>query len=241
MRNRTILVVAIAAAIAVVVAYQVSARYRLQRANAIAGQSNIPTLAPGVDPLAGVMVVPKRVRGKDYQRVEFGDAWSDDTDAPGGHNGCDTRNDILNRDLADKTFVYTSRCPNAVGAGMLHDPYTGEMVGFARGPKSGDAIQIDHIVPLAYAWDMGAREWQPSMRWRFANDPANLIAVQGQANKDKGDQPPANWMPPNKAFWCQYSMQFAEVVRGYHLSLDERSANVIREAAQTCPQPLNLW
>lgn len=91
MRNRTILVVAIAAAIAVVVAYQVSARYRLQRANAVAGQSNIPTLAPGVDPLAGVIVVPKRVRGKDYQRVEFGDAWSDDTDAPGGHNGCDTR------------------------------------------------------------------------------------------------------------------------------------------------------
>lgn len=85
------LIVAIAAAIAVVVAYQVSTRYRLLRANAVAGQTNIPTLAPGQDPLAGVTVVPKRIRGSDYQRSEFGDAWSDDTDAPSGRNGCDTR------------------------------------------------------------------------------------------------------------------------------------------------------
>ncbi|TDH18106.1 HNH endonuclease family protein [Mycobacteroides franklinii] len=236
MKSRTLLIVAIAAAIAMVVAYQVSTRYRLQRANAIAGQSNMPTLAPGQDPLTGVAVVPKRVRSKDYQRSVFGDAWSDDTDAPGGHNGCDTRNDILSRDLGDKSFVYTRRCPQAVRTGTLLDPYTGVHVAFTRGPKSGEAVQIDHIVPLAYAWDMGARDWQPSMRWRFANDPANLIAVQGQANKDKGDQAPASWMPPNKAFWCQYSMQFAEVVRGYHLSIDERSANTIREAAHTCPQ-----
>lgn len=230
------LIVAIAAAIAMVVAFQVSARYRIQRANVIAGQPNIPTLAPGQDPLAGVTVQPQRVRAKDYQRTEFGDAWSDDTDAPGGRNGCDTRNDILNRDLTDKSFVYTRRCPHAVRTGSLHDPYTGSQIAFTRGPTSGEAVQIDHIVPLAYAWDMGARAWPPAMRWRFANDPANLIAVQGQANKDKGDQAPASWMPPNKAFWCQYSMQFAEVVRGYHLSVDERSANAIRAAAQSCPR-----
>ncbi|MBA0045217.1 HNH endonuclease family protein [Mycobacteroides sp. LB1] len=235
MRNRALLIVAIAAAIAVVVAYQVSTRYRLQRANAIAAQSNIPTLAQGDDPLAGITVVAKRLRGKDYERAQFGDAWSDDTDAPGGRNGCDTRNDILNRDLADKSYVYTRRCPNAVRTGTLRDPYTGVQVAFTRGPKSGEAIQIDHIVPLAYAWDMGARDWEPSLRWRFANDPANLIAVQGQANQDKGDQGPSGWMPSNRAFWCQYSMQFAEVLRGYHLSIDERSANTVREAAQTCP------
>ncbi|WP_457067367.1 HNH endonuclease family protein [Mycobacteroides abscessus] len=235
MSNRTMLIVAIAAAIAVVVAYQVSTRYRLLRANAVAGQTNIPTLAPGQDPLAGVIVVPKRIRGSDYQRSEFGDAWSDDTDAPSGRNGCDTRNDILNRDLTDKSFVYTRRCPSAVGAGLLHDPYTGVQIAFTRGPKSGESVQIDHIVPLAYAWDMGAREWQPATRWRFANDPANLIAVQGQVNKDKGDQAPGSWMPPNKEFWCQYSMQFAEVVRGYHLSVDKQSANAIRKAARTCP------
>lgn len=143
------LIVAIAAAIAVVVAYQVSTRYRLLRANAVAGQTNIPTLAPGQDPLAGVIVVPKRIRGSDYQRSEFGDAWSDDTDAPSGRNGCDTRNDILNRDLTDKSFVYTRRCPSAVGAGLLHDPYTGVQIAFTRGPKSGESVQIDHILSVA--------------------------------------------------------------------------------------------
>jgi hypothetical protein len=235
-KNKTLLITAIAVAIAVVVAYQATARSRQQQAKALAAQSNIPTLAAGQDPLAGVTVVPRRVRGGDYQRAQFGDAWSDDTDAPGGHNGCDTRNDVLNRDLTDKTHVSLKRCPNAVGTGILLDPYTATQVSFTRGPKSGESVQIDHIVPLAYAWDMGARDWQPSLRWRFANDPANLIAVQGQANQDKGDQPPASWLPPNKAFWCQYVMQFAEVVRGYKISIDEKSAAAIRGAAGTCPR-----
>ena len=59
------------------------------------------------------------------------------------------------------------------------------------------------------------------MRVRFANDPANLLAVSGQANQDKGDQGPVAWMPPNHAFWCQYAMQFIAVARGYELPLDE--------------------
>lgn len=235
MRRRTLLFLSIATAIALVVAYQSTTRYRAQRAGVLAAQSNMPTFAPGQDPLDGVQVLPRRPRSGDYQRVQFGDAWSDDTDAPGGHNGCDTRNDILNRDLTDKTFVSLKRCPNAVRTGMLHDPYTGDMVAFSRGPKTGDAVQIDHIVPLAYAWDMGARDWQPSMRWRFANDPANLLAVGGKVNFDKGDKAPSSWMPPNKAFWCQYSTQFAEVVRGYRLSVDEKSARAIRENVQSCP------
>ena len=70
---------------------------------------------------------------------------------------------------------------------------------------------------------------------RFANDPANLIAVAGQANQDKGDGQPAVWMPPNHAFWCQYSVQFAEVLRGYGLPIDQPSAVVLRDAAATCP------
>ena len=72
-------------------------------------------------------------------------------------------------------------------------------------------------------------------RQRFANDPANLLAVQGRANQDKGDAEPAHWMPPNHAFWCQYAVQFAAVLRGYALPIDERSAAVLRDAAATCP------
>jgi Protein of unknown function (DUF1524) len=92
-----------------------------------------------------------------------------------------------------------------------------------------------HIVPLALAWDLGARNWPDDMRLRFANDPANLIAVDGPANQDKGDQEPATWMPPNTAFRCQYAMQFIAVLRGYALPVDAPSATVLRDAAATCP------
>lgn len=82
---------------------------------------------------------------------------------------------------------------------------------------------------------MGAYGWPAPERLRFANDPANLLAVQGQANQDKGDSPPAQWMPPNAAFGCQYAMQFIAVLRGYSLPVDQASAGVLRNAAATCP------
>lgn len=198
-------------------------------------RGDIPTVAPGVDVLAGIAVVPLRIRGYDYRRAAFGDSWTDDNTAPGGRNGCDTRNDILDRDLIDKTYVSIKRCPNAVATGTLHDPYTNAVVAFVRGAQTGAAVQIEHIVPLAYAWDMGARHWTDEVRIRFANDPANLLAVSGQVNQDKGDQEPASWMPPNAAFHCQYAMQFIAVLRGYALPVDTPSATVLRGAAATCP------
>jgi hypothetical protein len=74
------------------------------------------------------------------------------------------------------------------------------------------------------------------VRLRFANDPANLLAVEGQANQDKGDKEPAVWMPPNVAFRCQYAMQFIAVLRGYALPIDAPSAQALRLAADTCPK-----
>lgn len=220
-------------ALAVIVAVQ-AVNSAGERAHFIA-RADIPTVAPGVDVLAGVPVIPLRIRGYDYRRAAFGDSWTDDNVAPGGHNGCDTRNDILNRDLDDKTFVSIKRCPNAVATGVLHDPYTNAVVAFTRGEKTGAAVQIDHIVPLALAWDLGARGWPEGLRVRFANDPANLIAVAGNANQDKGDHEPANWMPANAAFHCQYAIQFIAVLRGYGLPIDAPSAGVLRNAAATCP------
>ena len=198
-------------------------------------QQSPPTVTAGADVLAGVAVVPTRAQAGDYRRAAFGAAWTDDNDAPGGHNSCDTRNDILDRDLVDKTYASISRCPRAVATGMLHDPYTNKTITFLRGNKTGAAIQIDHIVPLAYAWDQGARGWTDEKRVRFANDPANLLAVDGQANQDKSDKDPAQWMPPNEAFHCQYAMKFIAVVRAYGLVLDGPSAPALREAAATCP------
>lgn len=90
-------------------------------------------------------------------------------------------------------------------------------------------------MPLAYAWDMGAYGWPAPERLRFANDPANLLAVDGPANQDKGDSPPGQWMPPNGAFACQYAMQFIAVLRGYALPVDAASTGVLRQAAASCP------
>jgi hypothetical protein len=233
MSGKRLLWLVAAVMLAVLVAYQVTTSGN--HADRFAAQADIPTVAPGVDVLAGVAQIPVRIRGYDYRRDAFGDSWTDDNDAPGGHNGCDTRNDILNRDLVDKTYVSIKRCPNAVATGTLYDPYTNATVAFVRGNQTGAAVQIEHIVPLAYAWDQGARTWTDRMRVRFANDPANLLAVEGQANQDKGDDEPANWMPPNRAFWCQYAVQFIAVLRGYALPIDQPSAGVLRGAAQTCP------
>lgn len=222
----------IAALLSVVVAVQVATK---DDRTGRAPQADIPTVVPGADVLHGISIVPQRVRDYGYARAAFGDAWDDDNGAPGGHNGCDTRNDILNRDLIDKTYVSIKRCPDAVATGTLHDPYTNNVVAFVRGNQVGASVQIDHIVPLAYAWDQGARNWTAAMRLRFANDPANLLAVSGKANQDKSDQGPGTWMPSNTAFWCQYSMQFIEVLRGYSLAVDQRSADELRKAAATCP------
>jgi hypothetical protein len=233
MSRKRLVWLAVAVTLAIVVAYQTVAS--AQRAASFVAQADAPSVAPGVDVLAGVTQIPVRIRGFDYRRTAFGDAWTDDNPAPGGHNGCDTRNDILERDLVDKTYVSIKRCPTAIATGSLRDPYTNATVSFVRGNQIGASVQIDHIVPLALAWDLGARDWPDDMRLRFANDPANLLAVAGQANQDKSDSQPAMWMPANGAFRCQYAVQFAAVLRGYGLSVDAPSAVVLREAASTCP------
>lgn len=233
--NRKVLLwLAAAAALAVLVAYQ-AVGSSTRHAAEYAARADVPTVQPGTDVLAGIAVLPVRQHRYDYLRSAFGDAWDDDNDAPMGHNGCDTRDDILNRDLVDKTYVSVKRCPDAVATGTLHNPYTNKTIAFQRGPKVGESVQIDHIVPLAYAWDMGAYAWPGPERLRFANDPANLLAVDGQANQDKGDAAPAQWMPPNAAFHCQYAMQFIAVLRGYALPVDQASTGVLRQAAATCP------
>ncbi|WP_421841044.1 HNH endonuclease family protein [Mycobacterium sp.] len=235
MSRKLLLCLSVSAVLALVVAHQTLDSSAARQSDEFAARADLPTVQPGTDVLAGIEVLPRRMHRYDYRRKAFGVAWSDNNGAPGGHNGCDTRNDILNRDLVDKTYVAIRRCPHAVATGTLHDPYTNSTVAFQRGAGVGASVQIDHIVPLSYAWDMGAFGWADAARLRFANDPANLLAVQGQANQDKGDSPPARWMPPNKAFYCQYAMQFIVVLRGYSLPVDRASTAVLRAAAATCP------
>jgi hypothetical protein len=168
----------------------------------------------------------------DYQRSAFGAAWADETDAHGGNNACDTRNDILRRDLDEVVTTTGPRCAATVTAGRLRSPYTGRVFVFRRSRAA--AVQIDHIVPLSYAWDQGAHAWSSTQRLRFANDPANLVAVDGKSNQDKKDLEPARWMPPARRFHCQYAQQFVAVLAAYPLLLDEPSAHVLRRALTGC-------
>lgn len=134
-----------------------------------------------------------------YDRALFGPAWSDDVTVPAGHNGCDTRNDILRRDLVD---TEVSDC--MVMSGVLKDPYSGDRIRFVRGPVTSLDVQIDHVVALANAWQTGAAYWPAAKRERFANDRRNLLAVRGDLNMQKSDGDAATWLPPRKAFRCEY-------------------------------------
>lgn len=132
-------------------------------------------------------------------------------------NGCDARNEILQRDLANVSLRAGDNC--IVERGTLADPYTGEVIPFTRGVGTSGAVHIDHIVPLAAAWTGGANEWSSEQREAFANDPRNLQAVDGRANSAKGMRLASEWMPANTAFHCTYLAQLTNVLQTYDLAV----------------------
>ena len=129
-----------------------------------------------------------------YSRLQFGPAWP-------RLGGCDARNRVLARDLTS-AVLKTTGC--VVMSGTLLSPYTRGVIHFVRGPQSAQA-QIDHVVALGDAWQTGAQGWTPTKREQFANDPVELLAVDGPSNEAKGDSDAASWLPPNKAFRCRYA------------------------------------
>ena len=183
--------------------------------------------------LQRIPAVPQRSDRTDYDRDAFGTAWTDAVSVTGGRNGCDTRNDILARDLVDVRRGPVTSCPAAVLAGELRSPYTGRFVVFRRDRGAG-AIQIDHIVPLAYAWDMGAWSWPADRRQDFANDPANLVAVDAASNQGKSDSEPGRWLPPERNFHCQYAIQFVAVTVAYRLAVDDASRRALASILSGC-------
>lgn len=168
-----------------------------------------------------------------YDRALFGQAWSDDVRVPGGRNGCDTRNDILRRDLHDIVIrPGTHGC--LVESGTLLDPYSGETLDFVRGPRSAE-IQIDHVVALADAWQKGAQAWDEDTRRDFANDPANLLAVRGDLNQQKGAGDAATWLPPDTSFRCDYVSRIIGVKATYGLWVTEAEQEALSRELRRCP------
>lgn len=163
-----------------------------------------------------------------YSRDEFGQRWADID-----RNGCDTRNDILRRDL--RSLQMKTSSPNCVVVGgTLDDPYTGRTIDFHKGQDSSDQVQIDHVVALANAWSSGAWQWDAPRRQEFANDPTNLLAVDGNANQDKGASRADQWLPPNARYRCAYVQRQIVVKTSWGLGVTTREKKAMKAVLDHC-------
>ena len=171
-----------------------------------------------------------------YMRAQFGQRWADVD-----RNGCDTRNDILNRDLTSIIYkVKTRDC--VVLSGMLVDRYSGETINFLRGNITSMAVQIDHVVALSNAWQTGAFKLSADQRKAIANDPLNLFAVKGRLNSQKGDGDAATWLPPLKSFRCAFVAQQIAVKAKYSLWVvppEKAAMQLILEKCTTQKLPIS--
>lgn len=160
-------------------------------------------------------------------RAMYGLAWADVD-----RNGCDTRNDILKRDLTDVVLAKNSTCK--VESGILADPYTASTIHFRRGPETSSAVQIDHVVALGDAWLKGAQLLTGAQRMAFANDPLNLQATDGPTDVQKGDSDAAAWLPPNKNFHCEYVARQISVKATYQLWVTQAEHDAMAAVLAEC-------
>ncbi len=177
-----------------------------------------------------------------YDRVrQYGQAWADVT-----RTGCGTRDNVLARDLRDPE----KRNACVVVAGSLDDPYTGSTIAFRKADAA--AVQIDHVVPLSLSWQLGAQQWPVGKRVAFANDPLNLLAVDGPTNSSKSDSGPDAWLPPHKRYRCTYVIRFTRVAAAYALRVTapmkaaivrvlDGCTRVVGSPADLEPLPESVW
>jgi hypothetical protein len=178
--------------------------------------------------LAG-LPVKGRAPKTGYTREQFGPAWADVD-----RNGCDTRNDVLKRDLDGETFKPgTHDC--IVLTGTLKDPYTGKTIAFKRGQDTSDDVQIDHLIALSNAWQTGAQQLSADARRSLGNDPLNLQAVDGPTNNAKGDGDAATWLPPQRGYWCSYVARQIAVKAKYKLWVTRGEHDRMAQILGDCP------
>jgi hypothetical protein len=159
-----------------------------------------------------------------YSRAQF-PHWSDLD-----RNGCDARNDILKRDLTEVVFkVGTRDCK--VLSGVLLDPFSNKVLTFT---SIKSAVDIDHVVALSNAWQTGAAYFDRNIRSQIANDQLNLLAVDAKLNRQKGDGDAATWLPPNKAFRCEYVSRQVSVKAKYSLWVTSPEKEAILRVLSNC-------
>ena len=195
-----------------------------------------PNSATGVEQEPGMatavletLAVKGRAPKTGYTRAQFGPALADVD-----RNGCDTRNDILKRDLTSITYrTKTRNC--VVESGTLVDRYSGETINFVKGNISSMEVQIDHVVALSNAWQTGAFKLSADQRKALSNDPLNLFAVKGRLNSQKGDGDAATWLPPLKSFRCSYVAQQIAVKAKYSLWVTAPEKAAMVSILAKCP------
>jgi hypothetical protein len=198
-------------------------------AGVVMGQVPVEASPKTAEAVLETLAVKGRAPKTGYERSQFGPAWSDVD-----RNGCDTRNDILYRDLTSITYKPGTRdC--VVLSGVLVDPYSGEKIAFERGAKTSMDVQIDHVVALSNAWQTGAFKLGYEKRLAFANDPINLLAVKGRLNSQKGDGDAATWLPPLKSIRCAYVAQQIVVKAKYGLWVTPPEKAAMQSLLAKCP------
>ena len=194
-----------------------------------AGPSSPPAKGGSAMATLATLAVKGRAPRTGYDRGLFGQAWADVD-----RNGCDTRNDVLRRDLAPFALKPgTNGC--LVLSGTLHDPYLGRTIAFVRGANTSAAVQIDHVGPLSDAWQKGAQQWSTARRTALANDLLNLLAVDGLTNQRKSDGDAATWLPPNKPYRCAYAARQIAVKAKYGLWVTGAERDALGRILATCP------
>lgn len=207
------------------------------RTGAEALVARVPPATPGFPPdaatartlLAGLTVEWGK-NWQTYKRENFGRYWSDETDAVGGRNGCDTRDDVLRRDLQE--LREGDRNPCVVLSGVLLDPYTGKRLPYSY--RRASQIQTDHVVALGAAWRGGAYAWTPQRRLEYANDLDVLLAVDKQTNYDKGSKTADKWKPPLTTYWCTYARRYTGIKAKYRLSVTAPEKLALQQMLATC-------
>ena len=200
----------------------------IQPINGFAADTSTATKSQYENALTALNKLPVKGRAPKtgYTREQF-PHWKDPD-----KNGCDSRNDILKRDLTKVIFKEgTNNCK--VISGTLLDPYSNKVIAFDLN-KSSSTIDIDHVVALSNAWQTGAFQLTLDQRTNFANDPLNLLAVDFKLNRQKGDGDAATWLPPYKSYRCTYVARQVSVKAKYKLWVTAPEKTAIANLLKSC-------
>ncbi|MFB7495116.1 HNH endonuclease family protein [Streptomyces sp. NPDC056161] len=175
---------------------------------------------------AAVQILPLAAEARDgYQRTSF-KHWNAGANPS---DGCNTRAEVLIAEAVEPPEVLPG-CK--LSGGRWWSYYD------ARWITSASALDIDHMVPLAEAWDSGASQWTAQRREAYANDlgvPTSLVAVSAASNRSKADQDPSEWLPPSVDARCRYTSEWVATKLRWGLTVDAVEADVLAQQAEACP------